>query len=139
MTLADAAEGLAEDDVDLLPGARPAIQPTLDRISELLADSEDYDDEFLRPTIVVAEYARDLLRKAASRTTCPWPLHHAAPLGDGDLLVQWGTAERCVALYVPVQAEKAVLAMYGPQLPPETSCEATPRALGTYMDWLGRA
>lgn len=115
------------------------IQNTLIALQQLITNTEDYDDDFLPPTKEVIEYTSNLVKETAFVYSGPWIVYCCVPLGDEDLILQWGTINRNVALYVPVKTELAVVATYehsNQEKSPGLYGRASAALLAEAMQWL---
>jgi len=90
------------------PGLRSLLL-TLQRLSSLVQDREEYDDEFLAPTEAAYNAAWEILAEAAILCRAPTPPGSPAPLGDGGLVVEFNQASRAIRLMMPASVEGAYL------------------------------
>jgi hypothetical protein len=82
---------------------------TIARLSEIVNDPEEYDEDFLAPTVEAHLFVKNILEICKDRTPEDIPAASPAPIGDGGIFLQWETESGCVQLVVPPDPRHAYL------------------------------
>jgi hypothetical protein len=132
-----AAEAPAEaSSYSIDPAATLSMTTTLRRLGELMVE-EEYDADFLKPTLPAYEFAWNLLAGAIAGLTGNVPPASPAAVGDGGIFLQWGEQDRYVRLLVPADPSQAYLYCKGDG-ETRTIREVNSVRLAHSLDWLAR-
>ena len=106
-----------------------------------LLQSQDYNDEFIRPTRHALTRTWNILRDASVFTTGPFPVGTIFPDGDGGLRIEWIRPSRELRLAVSAQPDGKAYIYHELGDRYDVDYRVTPNILAFWLNWLneGRA
>jgi hypothetical protein len=102
----------------------------------LMNDTEEYNEDFLRPTAQVCQVMLQMLFEAKASMTLPFPLGAIYPDGDGGLRIEWDHDGRIVRFVVPAYPDVPPYLYHYSDTSEDTDFSVSPKMLGERLAWM---